>query len=553
MDVTTLAGGTKGHQDGQGAAARFNFPVGVASRPDGGALVSDYSGHVIRSVSAGGAVATFAGSGTAGRQDGQGTAAQFNNPEQIARDADGNLYVADTRNNLIRKVTPGGLVSTFAGTGEEGDKDGHCSEATFNQPSGVAVCPATGNIIVADSENHRVRVIILPDNCVYTLAGSTDGFADGVGLAAQFNDPRHVACDTAGEVYVADFNNNCVRKITVADRAVTTLAGDGNAGHRDGAGAQAQFYHPYGVAVDGGGNVLVTEFAGQRVRMVTPAGATSTLAGDDTEGDADGRGAAAHFGCPAGLAVDAAGNLLVADSDNHRVRRVAAGLAPPASLRAPVPEAPAPLQVLATNYAKLLDEGEDTYHDVQFLVGGETIRAHKNILSSQCEYFATMLGSGFAEGTGGGGGATSGRGGNPAAPLPVEDTTPAAFRAVLRFLYTGAVELEEASVLDVACLAQRYLVDDLHERCLAYCAANISLTNALPWLVTADAHAVAGLRATLLAYVAANLDEVKAAVPDTQATLKSNPNLMLALFEAAAALLKAATAPPPGKRRKTGN
>ena len=121
MDVTTLAGSTKGYQDGQGAAAQFNRPCGVACHPDGGAYVSD--GNRIRTVSAGGVVATFAGSGTEGSQDGQGTAAQFNDPQQSARDAHGNLYVADMGNNLIRKVTPGGLVSTFAGTGEEGNRD----------------------------------------------------------------------------------------------------------------------------------------------------------------------------------------------------------------------------------------------------------------------------------------------------------------------------------------------------------------------------------------------------------------------------------------------
>ena len=333
MDVVTLAGSTTGHHDGQGAAARFSFPKGVACCPDGGALVVD--GHRIRTVSAGGAVATFAGSETRGSQDGQGTAARFDHPNQIARDADGNSYIANAGNNLIRKVTPGGLVSTFAGTGEEGDKDGHCSEATFNSPTGVAVSPTTGNIIVADSNNHRIRIISVRDGFVFTLAGSTLGFADGVGPAAQFYNPWHVACDEAGDVYITDYSNHRIRKVTVADRAVTTLAGDGTAGHRDGPGAQARFKHPLGIAVDGGGNILVTEFTGHRIRMVTPAGATSTLAGDGAKGDADGQGATARFNGPQGVAVDAAGNLLVAESGKSRVRRVATGLAPPASERAP--------------------------------------------------------------------------------------------------------------------------------------------------------------------------------------------------------------------------
>ena len=544
MDATTLAGSTEGHQDGQGAAAQFNWPCGVAARPDGGAFVSDYLGDRLRAVSAGGAATTFAGSGAAGYQDGQGTAAQFTGPNQVARDADGNLYVADAGNNLIRKVTPGGLVSTFAGTGEEGASDGHCSDATFNYPTGVAVSPATGNVVVVDKRNHRIRVIVLPEKVVYTLAGSTAGFADGAGPAAQFNDPYHVACDTAGDVYVADSGNQRVRKVTIADRAATTLAGDGTPGHQDGVGAQARFHQPSGVAVDGGGNVIVTDDGGHRVRMLTPAGVTSTLAGDGTAGAAEGQGAAAQFNHPRGVAVDAAGNLLVCDASNRRVRRVAAGLAPPASLCAPEPGAPRLLPEVAAALAKVLDEGKDTYHDVEFLVGGETIRAHKVILAARCEYFATMLGSGGAEGTGGGsGGATSGGGGNPAVPLPVTDTTPAAFRVLLRFLYTGAVVFEEASVMDVACLARRYLVADLREQCVAHCAANISLTSALPWLVIADTHAIASLRDTLLAYVAANLDEIEAAAPDTQAILAAHPLLMYAMLKS----------PPPAKRRKSGN
>ena len=435
METTTLAGSTKGHQDGQGAAAQFNRPVGVVAHPDGGAFVSENEGHVIRTVTAGGVVATFVGSGTKGYQDGQGTTAQFNNPGQLARDKYGNLYVADRDNHLIRKVTPGGLVSTSAGTGAAGKKDGHCSEATFNNPTGVAVSPTTGNIIIADSGNDRIRVIILPENYVFTLAGSTRGFADGVGAAAKFNWPYHVVCGIAGDVHVADSLNHRIRKITVADRAVATLAGDGTSGHRDGAGAQARFSHPCGVAMDGGGNVLVTERRGHRVRMVTPAGATSTLAGDGTQGDADGQGAAARFDRPQGVTVNDAGNLLVCDSDNHGVRQVAAGLAPPASLCLADVASWGQLEALADDLGSLLGEGEVTYHDVEFRVEGKIIRAHKNILAARLEYFATMFGSGFAEGTGGG--ATSSSGGNPAPPLPVQDTTPAAFRSLLRFLYTG--------------------------------------------------------------------------------------------------------------------
>ena len=524
--MTTVAGSSEGHQDGQGTAAKLVGPDGVVCCRDGSAFVAETDAHVIRTVSAGGAVATFAGSGeNAGFQDGQGPAARFHEPRQIARDTDGNLYVADSVNNRIRKVTPGGLVSTFAGTGGAGDKDGHCSEATFNRPWGIAVSPTTGNIIVGDTANHRIRVIMVRFNIVYTLAGGVDGFADGTLAGAQFCLPCHVACDGAGNVYIADQGNQRVRKITLAngESAVTTLAGDGGEGHRDGAGAQAQFKYPHGVAVDGGGNVLVTEFRGHRLRMVMPTGATSTLAGGGARGLADGQGTAARFSGPCGVAVDAAGGLLVADGDNHRVRHVAAGLTPPSSLRAPAPEAPTPKDLALANFGRLLDEGEGTYHDVEFVVGGETIRAHKNILSSQCEYFATMFGSGFAEGG------------------AVADTTPAAFRALLRFLYTGTVDLKDESVLDVACLSQRYLVVNLQEQCFEHCRENVSPANAVPWLVLADTHKFGGLRATLLAYVAENRVEIGAAA-DTLDILRGHPELIYALFMA-----------PAAKRRKTGN
>ena len=545
MDVTTVAGSSQGHQDGQGPAAKFNSPVGVTCCPDGGAVISEAGGKRVRQVSAGGAVATFAGSGAAGSLDGQGTAARFTSPQHIARDAAGNLYLADAANNVIRKTTPGGLVTTFAGTGAKGSKDGLCADATFCGPCGVAVSPTTGNIIIADTDNHRVRVILVADGCVYTLAGGEEGFADGAGLAAKFDQPFGVACDDEGNVCVADYGNHRIRKIAVADRTVTTLAGSGTAGHQDGAGAQAEFYHPLGVAVDGDGNVVVADQNNHRVRLVTRAGAVSTLAGSGTVGSADGQGAAASFNNPNGVAVGAAGEVLVTEYDGHRLRRVAAGLNPPALMRAQAQGTeppPLPEQArVATDLGKLLGEGEDTYHDVEFLVGGETIGAHKGVLAARCEYFSTMLGSSFAEGSGGGGGGATSGGAAARAPLPVVDTTPEAFRVLLRFLYTGAVDLEDASVLDVACLSQRYLVVNLQEQCFEHCRENVSPANAVPWLVLADTHKFGGLRATLLAYVAENRVEIDAAA-DTLDILRGHPELIYALFMA-----------PAAKRRKTGN
>jgi len=260
-------------------------------------------------------VTTLAGS-TAGFADAVATAAQFNFPRSVAVDAAGNVYVADTSNNRIRKITAAGSVSTLAGS-TQGFADGTGAAAQFSFPIGVAV-DAAGNVYVADANNHRIRKITAA-GAVSTLAGSTAGFTDGVGAAAQFNGPLGVAVDAAGNVYVADSINNRIRKITAAG-AVSTLAGS-TAGFADGVGAAAQFSFPAGVAVDAAGNVYVADISNQRIRKITAAGAVSTLAGS-TAGFLDGVGAAAQFNNPAGVAVDAAGNVYVADTGNNRIRKI---------------------------------------------------------------------------------------------------------------------------------------------------------------------------------------------------------------------------------------
>lgn len=313
--VTTLAGSTQGSANGVATTAQFNLPSGLAVDAVGNVYVADRSNHRIRKITPAGAVSTFAGS-TEGSADGVGGAAQFNQPVDVAVDAAGNVYVADSMNRRIRKITPAGVVTTLAGS-TQGFADGVGAAAQFASPAGVAV-DAAGNVYVADAGNHRIRKIT-PVAVVSTLAGSTQGFADGVGAAARFNDPHGVAVDTAGNVFVADLSNHRIRRVTPAG-AVSTVAGS-TAGFVDGAGATARFNNPIDLAVDAAGNVYVADFSNFRLRKVTPGGLVSTPAGSSS-GFSDGVGIAAQFSALRGIAVDAAGTVYVGDGSNHRVRVV---------------------------------------------------------------------------------------------------------------------------------------------------------------------------------------------------------------------------------------
>lgn len=316
--VSTFAGSGEGSADGTGTAAQFKKPHDLVLDANGNLFVTDGDNHKIRKITSAGEVSTFAGS-TYGFTNGPANTAQFQFIKGITIDINRNLYVADENSQRIRKITPSGDVSTLAGSGTEGSSDNVVgTSAEFRYPTGVAV-DGNGNVYVADKDNHRIRKISTNGE-VTTFAGSSEGSSEGNGTAAQFKKPYDAVFDASGNMYVADSDNHKIRKITPAG-AVSTFAGS-SYGFQDGPGNTAQFQFIKGIAIDGNGNLYVADENSHRIRKITPAGVVSTLAGTGSEGSTDGEGSAAQFRYPTGVAVDANGNVYVADKDNHKIRKI---------------------------------------------------------------------------------------------------------------------------------------------------------------------------------------------------------------------------------------
>ena len=264
-------------------------------------------------------VSNFAGSATVGSANGQGENASFNNPNGIDTDADGNIYVCDSYNHSIRKITPSGMVSTFSGSGTPGYLDGVASVAQFNQPANISV----DNVGIAYITDYNTVKKITTDGSVSTIAGSLEpGFVDNVlGQEARFNFPAGVAKDEDGNLFIADFSNNRIRKI-ISFGVVSTYAGSDVYGFNNGSLSEATFYYPFSLTFDGSGNLYVGDLANSSLRKITPQGIVSTFAGNGQFGDMDGHGMEVQLGEISGITLDAFGNIYMVDFSFNKIKKV---------------------------------------------------------------------------------------------------------------------------------------------------------------------------------------------------------------------------------------
>ncbi|HWY10459.1 MAG TPA: T9SS type A sorting domain-containing protein [Bacteroidia bacterium] len=336
QNIYTFAGtGVAGFGGDGGTAigAKLSAPYGVAFDASGNVYILDLGNNRIRKVNSAGVISTFAGTGVSGfsGDGGPSTAAKLAGPSGITIDALGNLYISDWGNNRIRKVNTAGVISTFAGTGVAGfnGDGGNATAAQLNSPYGIAV-DTSGNLYISDLGNNRIRKVNKL-GVISTFAGTgVAGFSgDGsTAAAAQLNNPIGVAVDVSANVYIADFYNNRIRKVNTAG-VISTLAGTGVAGFSGdgGTATAAQLNNPYGVAVDVSANVYVADYYNNRIRKVSTAGVISTYAGTGIAGFSGDGGVStgAQLNGPIGVSVDTTGNVYIADFGNQRIREVCVG------------------------------------------------------------------------------------------------------------------------------------------------------------------------------------------------------------------------------------
>jgi len=311
--VTIIAGGEDGYADGTGTAAQFSHPSGLDIDAAGNLYVADYNNSKVRKLTTAGVVTTFPGR-FPNWNNPSGPNTDFGLPNDVAIDAAGNLFVAEFNSNLISRITPAGVVSVFSGSTNEkrGYADGPANLALFDWPAGITVDPS-GFIYVVERNNHRVRKLTSTGS-VSTLAGSIQSFADGTGTAARFNMPLYIASDRSGNLYVSDYFNNRIRKVT-PEGVVTTIAGNGGYSSYDGMGTAATIEHPLDLAVDASGNIYVGD-ASNTIRWINPQGLVSSIKHFKTA-----NGTPIQFSGMYGIAVNDNG-IYVSDYYNNRICKV---------------------------------------------------------------------------------------------------------------------------------------------------------------------------------------------------------------------------------------
>jgi sugar lactone lactonase YvrE len=315
LTASTFAGSTAGSTDGDLSIATFDKPTGLAMDSDGNIYVTEYGNHTIRKITPAGTVSTLVG-GFNGYADGTGTDARLFRPGDIIMGIDGYLYVADTWNNRIRKVSVNGEVTTLAGS-TAGFADGTGTEAKFDKPSGLTT-DAAGNIYVADMDNERIRKIT-PSGVVTTIAGGTEGYNDGTGSDAQFKGPTGIVLNNSNELMVTDEFGRTIRKVTL-NGVVTVFAGNGISGSSDGVGTNSSFGVPNGITLDNDGNLIVSDRSEDNIRQISTSAEVTTIAGTRTTGNDDGIASDATFNEPAGMVVALDGTIYIADYGNNSIR-----------------------------------------------------------------------------------------------------------------------------------------------------------------------------------------------------------------------------------------
>ncbi|MCF0073476.1 IPT/TIG domain-containing protein [Dyadobacter sp. CY261] len=320
--TTYFAGGSIGYEDGPAQKAKFRTLYNIATDSKGIMFAADLGNCMVRRIDTDGATSTIVGTPHSGFKDGKGDQALMKFPIGIELAADGSIYIADHENNAIRKVLPDGALITVTGHPDRpGLVDGDIASAQFKKPYGVKF-DQSGVLWICDTENGVIRKLS-KEGQVTTFAGSTPGYADGKLRDAKFYMPAYLNFDNIGNVYVADKHNHCIRKIT-PEGMITTLAGvPTKNGYQDGEAAQAMFNQPSNIQVDKLGNLYVTDLWNHCIRLVYPDGYVITLAGKGgTSGYKEGTGENALFYHPQGSTLDKDENLFVTDSANQRVRKL---------------------------------------------------------------------------------------------------------------------------------------------------------------------------------------------------------------------------------------